>query len=140
MWFNFDYFWSEGPDSLPGPSSLTVWGLAAGSRYAVDEQTSVSLRGEYVYFNDAGIFFDASGFVPNGPPTSPDAYIWSITGTIDHALSDDLTLRVEGRYDRGSGQGTPDNLFVTDGTSPGNSDRFGEQDQVLALIQLIYRF
>ena len=140
MWFNFDYFWSDEPDSLPGPSSLTVWGLAAGSLYAISDQTRISLRAEYVYFNDGGIVFLASEFAPDGLHTSRDASVWSITGTIHHALTEQLTLRLEGRYDRGSGQGTPDKLFVTNGTAPGDPDRFGEHDQGLALIQLIYRF
>ena len=42
-----------------------------------------------------------------------DLDLFSLTGTLDHALTDNLTVRVEGRYDWGEDNMSPDNLFST---------------------------
>jgi hypothetical protein len=130
---NFDYFWTaDGDFGGGGPiSSLSLYGLAAGARLQVTDAMGVALRYDWVVAND--FFFGG-----------PDATAQEITGTIDYALTDNLTLRLEGRYDWISAQGTPDDFFVASSTPRlgGFIDplSFTSEDQAMALVQMLYRF
>ena len=139
MWFNFDYYWSKNSGNTIGASSLTVYGFAAAGRYAITDSTGISLRGEYLIGNDAGVEF-AFDELDFGVGSSSDIDLWAITGTLDHALTDNLTVRVENRVDWGSAQGTTDRFFVKSSTSGGNDRIWGKSTQVLSLVQLLYRF
>ena len=140
MWFNFDYYWSKNSGNADGASSLTVYGFAAAGRYAITDSTGISLRGEYLIGNDAGVEFSPFG-LDDGVGSSSDFDLWSITGTLDHALTDNLTLRVENRVDWGTAQGAKDRFFVKSSTSSSGNDRIWSQStQVLNVVQLLYRF
>ena len=141
MWFNFDYYWSKNSGSAIGASSLTVYGFAAAGRYAITDSTGISLRGEYLIGNDAGVLFTPDGLGLNFGPggSSSDIDLWAITSTVDHALTDNLTVRVENRVDWGSAQGTKDRFFVKSSTSD-NGRIWSKSTQVLSLVQLLYRF
>jgi hypothetical protein len=140
LWLNFDYYWSDGSGSSDGASSLTPWGIAAAGRYAITEKTGIALRAEWLELNDARAYYYLDEAVFGDGGDGADSSIWSITGTLDHALTDNLTVRAEMRYDRASGQGSPDNFFIDDHSELSSADRFNQEDQLQGLIQLLYRF
>ena len=58
----------------------------------------------------------------------------SLTGTVDHSLTSDLVVRVEGRWDRGRKPGTDAVFFL--GDDPGDLER----QQFTAGVEAYYRF
>jgi opacity protein-like surface antigen len=124
-------------------SPITVYGVAAGGRLAVTDRMGVALRYEWIEAND-----HIGCFAPSGPffcgAVGQDAHLQEITGTIDYALTDNLTLKLEGRYDWFTSQRSSDNFFVASSTprtgGGGDNARFTSEDQVLAIIQAIYKF
>jgi hypothetical protein len=136
-WVNFDYYWTADSGGLgfQGLSSLSIYGIAGAGRYAITESTGFGLRYEWLYFNDFGF-------------VGSDASLMSLTGTLDHHLTDNLVVRVEGRWDRGRAQDFPDALFLDDVAGfPGAGQPIlldflnnGTDHQVLGLVQLMYEF
>src|SRR5262249_49080112 len=97
-WVNFDYWWVLNPNNHvadQGLAGLSIWGIAGAGRYAITESTGFSLRYEYLAFNNATR--------SNG--TGVDATLMELTGTLDHHLTDNLLVRVEGRWDKGNASG-----------------------------------
>jgi hypothetical protein len=131
-WVNFDYYWTGNSDATAasGASSLTIYGFAGGARYAFTEAAGFSLRYEYLHLNDIGVT-ELGGF------PGMDIALNEITGTIDYALSDNLTLKAEGRYDWGWIQEASNNLFAN---RDGDFSSGGKKDQLLGIIQLMYTF
>jgi hypothetical protein len=144
MCVNFDYYWTSGADDPEGcgpcNTALTIYGLEGAARYALTENTGLSFRGGWLYYNDVG--FDGA-----------DASLWSLAATVDHSLTENLVLKGEVRYDRGWSQNTRRNsFFVSDDDAIGYDDDTGDfdipsaeeyydnNDQVLALIQMLYSF
>jgi hypothetical protein len=121
MWANFDYYWTEG-EKLAGDNNY--WGFAAASRLAITEKIAAALRGEFVK--------------APGQAVAGDITLWSLTGTVDYALTDNLKLRTEVRYDSGSIDGAEDTLYISGNN--GVVPVFTKDDQVLALAQLLYTF
>jgi hypothetical protein len=78
-----------------------------------------------------------------GLPTfagADDLKLFSITGTFDHRLAENLTLRVEGRYDVARLDGVPDMFFVA-GEDPADVPTiYRKEDQVLGLVEILYEF
>ncbi|MFP8880703.1 MAG: outer membrane beta-barrel protein, partial [Myxococcota bacterium] len=100
--------------------------------------TGVSLRGEWVGFEDD--YFGISCNTRDTPPAATgctgygnDQNLWEITTTLDHALTDHLTVKAEVAYVLGSGRG-PDNYFRTQ-----NGDNLTD-DEVLLGVEMIYQF
>jgi hypothetical protein len=141
MWLNFDAIFTH-DDGLPDNA---VFAVAVAGRMAVTESTGWSLRGEYVRGHDV---FKGSTLVAGTPeagglPTFAGASsidMFSITGTLDHRLAQNLTLRLEGRYDRIYLEGAPDRFFVADKKPGSVPSLYREQDQALALIEILYEF
>jgi hypothetical protein len=151
-WINFDYYFtndtgaaSVGQAAVQNLSSLTIWGIAGAGRYAFTESTGFSLRHEHLFFNDLGTI-------------GSDAHVYSLTGTLDHRLTDNLVLKLEARWDHGSlqdsqadfwlddvassagGSPTISDCTVTTGTSATCPFDKGSENQVLGLVQLMYEF
>ena len=106
-----------------------AWGVAAAGRFAISDRTGFALRAEWVEDKDS---------VFSGLSTSTggmDTEIITLTGTIDHMLTEQLMLRAEARYDEadvdGSGSGL-DDVFTADGAA--------EDDQIVGAVELIYNF
>jgi hypothetical protein len=118
-WANYDYYWTH--DTNSDLSSLNIHAFALASRYGITDRTGVALRGEYQWWDWNG----------------PNIHFWTITGTVDHALTENLILKVEGRYDIGKAAGATNNFFMSGDDGPGV---FDDSDQVLALIQMMYKF
>lgn len=130
-WIDFDYAWSN-HDLLPGsPSAL---GVAAAARYGVGEDTGISFRGEWVMSSDN--FVDPTQVVSLG---LRDQTLWSITGTLDHALTDQLWVRGEARYDHITTSGGANNYFITSRSARLVAPVFAG-DQVVFGVEALYRF
>jgi hypothetical protein len=107
---NFDYISSE--NTADPTLAYDGFGVAGAARFAVTDATGIAGRVEYLKLN---------------PDLGSDFGIWGITGTLDHKLTDALTLRGELRYDALTTSGE---LYV---------DKDGlTDDQVTAGLELIY--
>lgn len=125
-WVNVDYYWlhDNGNTFYQGLIEDTnIYAGAAASRYAITDATGVSMRGEYQWWDVDGV---------------TDLYIWAITGTVDHALTENLIVKVEARYDAAKIRGFSDEIFFMDGhDGPGV---WNDSDQVMGLVQMMYKF
>ena len=132
-WLDFDYVWTQGLEAIIGdvqrrvPGEPEAYGVAAASRYAISPQTGFGFRAELLYGRDN--FLDPTLVTGIGNHT-----LWSITGTLDHTVAENLVLRLEGRWDAGERDGS-DAVFFRD------RDR-GEfrRDQFVGGLQAYYRF
>ncbi len=111
---------------------LHAWGAAVGGRLAVTERTGFSVRGEYLQDDGALI----TGIVGPGNAVQ-DVTLWSVTGTVDHKLTDNLIVRGEVRWDKGRIDEAEDNFFVDDS---GPSLNFDDDDQILVGVDITYLF
>jgi len=111
-WVNFDWVRNFG-DAVDGEGD--AFGLATAARVAVTDTTGVSGRFEYLFFEDT---FGG---------TTDDSEFITLTGTVDHALTDNLKVRGEVRWDHN----LEDDIQIF--TS-------GEDDQVVGLLEMYYEF
>jgi hypothetical protein len=122
MYLNADYTF----DDNDGGSDPGAYGISLAGRYAWTERLGTALRLEYVA-DDRTAF----GF-------ADEADLWSLTATVDYALTDHLIVKGEVRHDQGQIDKSPDHLFIEDG------DRapwaFTDQDQTTIGAQVIYNF
>jgi hypothetical protein len=118
---------SRVPNPAPPPTNLSVdqtvegYGIAAAGRYAVTESTGAALRAEYV---------DLDEFFGDGT----DLSLWTLTGTVDHSLTEQLVLKGELRYDKSVSSSPSDEVFFD------SSATLSEDDQFLAGLEVIYNF
>jgi hypothetical protein len=126
---NYDYYWTADSNSAAsgntGFTGTNVHAIALASRYAITEATGVSLRGEYQTWDIAA------------PGNNPELDFWALTLTGDHTLTENLIVKAEVRYDVGKISGAPDNFFLDGGDGP---TAFDDNDQVLGLVQMMYKF
>jgi hypothetical protein len=120
LWLNADYTWTDSDRVSGTPAG---YGVAVGGRYAFTERLGGALRAEWV--TDTREFY---GF-------ENDADLYSITSTVDYAITEQLMLRGEVRYDNGRISKRSDNLFINDNSTP-----YDEDDQILVGAELIYKF
>jgi hypothetical protein len=137
-WVNFDWYTTDNSDQ-PAVSSMRVYALAAAGRFAVTEALGFSLRYEFVYVEDHPLVFSPVGPFPGGSFTQ-DGQGMSLTGTFDYALTDNLTVKVEGRYDWAGSQESPDNFFTSSDIGAGDIDYLTKEDQFLGILQMLYSF
>jgi len=138
-WLNFDWAWTNGGGKYSGDrEDAHAWGIATAARYAVTERMGVSARYEFVKdhkaylgFQSPSDFFDPGGFFDGGDPKT--SRIHTITGTVDYALTSNLMLRGEVRYDTMTKRNSIDNEFFDNG----NDYR---PDQVTAGAEIVYEF
>ncbi|MGE4606762.1 MAG: outer membrane beta-barrel protein, partial [Myxococcota bacterium] len=136
MYLNFDYYWAN-RTGRTGSSGVDpqAFGLGIAGRYAVTDNTGVSLRGEWVGFEDDyfGISCAGTADLPACAGYNNDQNLWELTTTLDHALTDHLTVKAEIAYVIGSGKG-PD-AFFADENGANLTD-----DEVLLGVEMIYQF
>ena len=120
LWLNADYTWTDSRRVSGTPSG---YGVAVGGRYAFTDRLGGALRAEWV--TDTREFY---GF-------ENDTDLYSITSTVDYAITEQLMLRGEVRYDNGRISKRDDNLFINDNSTP-----YDEDDQILVGAELIYKF
>jgi hypothetical protein len=148
-WLNFDYMFPTNDGRTGDPKAF---GLAAAGRFGITDATGVSLRGEYIYsqdnymglalpiLNPATIVADAAAWFGGSGPGSPyvDYEVWSLTATLDHALTDHLSMKAEVVYQEGNARhmNNDDVFFCNDKCVPDGLD----QRQVLVGAQMTYEF
>jgi hypothetical protein len=105
-WLNFDYAWVSGS---PMPNA---WGIAAAGRFAVTERMGISTRFEFLQ-DSSRLFQWVNVDAPFGQ--SPDGDLFTVTGTVDYALTNSLMLRGEVRYDQAWKRNSSDHEFFDRG-------------------------
>ena len=136
-WANFDFYWihdntgSQPIGSPQIPNNANIYTGSLASRYAITDSTGVALRGEYQWW--------ATDF---GAVAGPQ-HLWSLTGTLDHALTENLIIKLEARYDRQDGKDSGNfdtdfrQFFLSGGKGPAVWNNKG---QTLGLVQMMYKF
>ena len=112
---------------FPGPKDGTngkAFGVAVAGRVAVTDKTGLATRVEYVTMDD-----DFAG-----SSDSNDTKIVSLTGTVDHSLTDNLVVRGEVRWDH-SLENDVAGFPATGGSATGV-----ENDQVVLMAEIYYAF
>jgi hypothetical protein len=130
LWANFDWvrtFMGSNKRAPGGPGNGDAYGAAVAGRIGITDDTGFATRVEYVHADS-----DFNGGLPGE--------ILSLTGTIDHALTDDLKLRLEARWDRILDDNTI--AFVNGQNGPSNPGGAfsAREDQVVGLAELMYEF
>jgi hypothetical protein len=152
-WVNIDYM---DPVNEKRTGNPYAFGIAAAGRYGITDNTGISLRAEYIYSNDnyleiAAPPLDLANVLTDGLPValSPfpawfkeDQKLWSITATLDHALTEHLSVKGEVVYQQGStnhadGVGTTNNSFFCNKSCQGTHLT---RRQVLLGAQMTYEF
>ena len=132
LWFSYNYNWYEDTDEAIGFASsdlfvsgddpeLHSFGLAG--RLAVTDTTGVAVRGELIVYDLDNSELD------DDPLDADDEFVqWSLTATIDHALTDNLVAKFETRWDAAE-----ERIFL-------NQNGNAKRNQLIAIAQLAYTF
>ncbi|NNL86510.1 MAG: outer membrane beta-barrel protein [Myxococcales bacterium] len=124
-YINADYIDSE--NSTDPTAEFDGYGIAVAGRYAVNDRLGLALRGEY-----ATLESDAPQSLL---VSSEELTLYGITGTVDYALTEDLLVRAELRYDSSD---SSDTLFEDAFTN--EEGLFREDDQFIGAVEVIYTF
>jgi len=127
-YINVDFISTE--NSVAGSiGDVTGYGISAAGRMALTDRMGFALRGEWVDLD---------------PDDVSKLRIWGLTGTMDYALTEKLTLKAELRYDSAVGGGSSDDVFFRSGGSslgaPGSGISLSKDDQLIAGVEAIYTF
>jgi len=143
-WVNADYLDAIEEDRAGNPR---IFGIAAAGRYAVTDTTGFALRLEYIkiwdnYLQIAANPLNLSTIVVDGPPIPlegprADQDLWSLTATVDHKLTDHLTVKAELVYQQGNAEDNNDEIFFCGDSC--NASAL-EENQVLLGAQMTYEF
>jgi hypothetical protein len=122
--------------SSPPDSDFTAWGVSTAGRFAITDKLGFALRGEYT--KDADSFYSALPFVgPTrdfaGVALGDETEIWGLTGTVDYALTDQLKVRTELRYDLVDVEDGDSDVFI-------DEENDSQDDQLVAGVEVIYSF
>lgn len=148
MYVNGNFGWMEEPQGTN--LNPYAWGVAVAGRYGITERTGFALRGEFVKDEDGFVLFNGrSGGLQNGPANpslNPSGRtelnnVWSLTGTLDHLLTDQLMVRAEARYDKVDLDNADNEVFFENGRKFDNGDSlFQESDQITLFLEVVYNF
>ncbi len=152
-WVNVDYMKPINDRRSSGnPSAI---GLAVAGRYGITDNTGIALRGEYIYSQDnyLGIAspFNLATFLVDPPAGiltpvpgwyKEDQRLWTLTATLDHALTEHLSVKGEVVYQEGSSNhtaagGTSNNQYFCNKSCQGTHLT---RRQVLLGAQMTYEF
>ncbi|MBW2290000.1 MAG: porin [Deltaproteobacteria bacterium] len=136
-WLNFDYGWRQLSKTRPEDDTQHGYGVAVAGRYAVTERLGLSSRFEWLA--------DKNGFAGwvNATDEDEETDVFSLTGTADYALTNNLMVRAEVRWDTIRKKGVSDDEFWDRGTDeggPGPGNRKLKRDQVTTGVELVYEF
>ena len=182
LWMNFNRMWVNSDGADPD-----AWGISVGGHYTINDRMGFTLRTEFLQWEDpagkllgftnvrlpygqnpdassvAGCddgFTGRAGFCHYGT----DADVFSITGTLNYQLTDQIKVRGELRYDdfelfgrRGNGGLLASDQIFNEGTTnfptdddgddggglandDGQVSGGGDSDQFMAGIDVIYEF
>lgn len=139
MYVNGDFGWMDDPQGTD--LNPYAWGVSVAGRYGITERTGISLRGEVVQDNDGFVLFSGkSGGLQNaeGSGLGELNNVWSLTGTLDHLLTDQLMVRAEARYDKVSLDNEPNEVFFQNTFQDNGSGQ--EANQVTLFFEVVYNF
>ncbi|HEY8153065.1 MAG TPA: outer membrane beta-barrel protein [Myxococcota bacterium] len=120
-WVNVDYYFVHDNPGNGVSNSSNIYTGSVASRYAITDATGIALRGEYQWWASE---YDAQ-------------HLWSLTGTIDHALTENLIVKLEARYDRQDDNSSGEQFFLSGGKGP---VEWNNKGQTLGLVQMLYKF
>lgn len=122
-WANYDFYYVEGSDYY-------IQAVALAGRMALTDKLGASARGEYMRVHSPADNNVSDDFFFS--PLLDRFEMYSVTGTLDYALTDHLTGRGEVRYDTFKGKGPAGPFLEND---DGTAD-----DQTVFLVELVYDF
>jgi hypothetical protein len=137
-WLDLTHQWYT--KDKAGAGSPWGLGLAAAGRLAITEATGFAMRFEWLWSND-NFLYGGGGTTVGGVPLvgQTDQQLFSLTGTVDHALTENLMVKGEARYDSGTvNRATNDNIFYYRGS--GAAGGFLGRSQVVVGAEMTYRF
>jgi len=117
---------------------MNIYGISTGARWGFLENTGLALRFEWLRSEYHPYILDGSGVSESMYSLGQDLDMFSLTATVDHALTDNLSVRVEGRYDWGKDNMSGDDLFTT--SRPFDYNAYSRDDQGMGLVEMMYRF
>jgi len=123
LWLNFDWARSFGNSTVEGDA----YGIAAAGRIALTDAMGYATRVEYVRT-------DGSYNRSRGAGSSAMGEVFEWTNTVDYALTEDLKVRGEVRWDHNLSN-TP---IFANGSSTGSSS--SREDQLVGLAEMYYEF
>jgi hypothetical protein len=133
-WINWDYAWDNDVNR-----GAHAWGLAMAGRYAVTERMGVSTRFEVVRTDGEFGPWVNTTCIDNNPVVVAgcradvsNGTIYSLTGTVDYALTSNLMLRGELRYDNVNKDFNDNEFFDSGGDF--------RPDQTTAGVEIVYEF
>jgi len=138
LWANYDYLFVD-------ETGYYANGVAVAGRVQVLPDLGAAVRGEYVRENHSPGHGNLI-FTEGGPNGAHDVDTWSVTGTLDYALTEHLKLRSEFRWDLANGNG--DSTTIGPNGRPVGNNQFAENhpgdfsslDQMVWLIAAEYVF
>jgi hypothetical protein len=119
LWANLDYVNNSGDDYF---ANGQAFGIAFAGRFALTDKTGVASRIEYVTKDE--------DFIGSG--ATDDVNIFSLTGTVDHSLTDNLVVRGEIRWDHSFEDSS---LAFSPAQATPN-----DEDQVILMAEIYYAF
>jgi len=144
FWMNADLVLRDDDRFNDDPNA---WGVAVAGRYAWTERLGTSVRLEFV--DDDGHEFTGHGgggcsgidVAAVGTPINveKECQIYSITGTVDFALTEALTLKGEMRYDNADLKGLSSKSVFFDSESAA-APSTASDDQFLIGFEAVYEF
>ncbi|MCL4686354.1 outer membrane beta-barrel protein, partial [Myxococcota bacterium] len=143
MYANGIFAWMDDPHGTD--LDPYAWGVSLAGRYGITERTGFALRGDFVKDSDGFVLFSGrSGGLQyfSGKPAELNN-VWSITGTLDHLLTDQLMVRAEARYDKVDLDDADNEVFLqnTKKFGPNGGDQlFQESDQITLFFEVVYNF
>lgn len=122
LWVNYNYLYLE-------DTAMYANGVAVAGRVGLTDKIGAAIRGEYVRINDSDI-----NTTLLRPVNSVELY--TLTGTLDYALTDHLTAKAEVRFD------TINNTKVyAQNYGQGANPSSGISDnQTVGLVEVVYEF
>ena len=125
LWANFDWVRNFGDNTVDGDA----YGISGAGRVALTDSTGVATRVEYIRGENS---FNG-GFLSE---------LVTLTGTLDHALTDDVKLRLEARWD--TRIDNSDGVFANANNGPANAGQAvvspNRDNQLVGLAELYYEF
>jgi len=142
MYLNGDFGWMDEPQGTN--LDPMGWGVSLAGRYGITERTGIALRGEYAADEDgfilcrgrSGGLTDHSDGCDFTNPTGDQEldHVISVTGTLDHLLTDQLMVRAEARWDLVDLDDGPTDIYAQ------NNDFWTEDDQITLFLEVVYNF
>lgn len=146
MYLNGDFGWMDEPHGTD--FDPYGWGVSLAGRYGITERTGIALRGDFVQDEDGfllcngrqgGMYNNSDGCnFTNFLDDQDIEQVWSVTGTLDHLLTDQLMVRAEARWDLVDLDEGPSRIY-----GENNGDQQGywtEDDQVTLFLEVVYNF